>query len=159
MMGKDLELLKTWTNRTESTQDVATVLPLKALSATLDRNDAPGVGSAVDPCWHWLYFLPLHKQSEIGADGHATRGGFLPPVPLPRRMWAGSRVEFHAPILAGQAISRDSKILDVCLKEGRTGPLVFVSVKHQIRAQGQLAITEQHDIVTATCQHQVGLGQ
>lgn len=146
-MNMDIEHLKTWINRTESTHDVATVVPLKALSATLDRDDAIDLGNEISPCWHWLYFLPLHKQSEIGADGHAKRGGFLPPVPLPRRMWAGSRIAFHAPILAGQAISRNSKILDVRLKEGRTGPLVFVNVEHQIRAEGQLAITEQHDIV------------
>jgi 3-methylfumaryl-CoA hydratase len=146
-MGLDIEHLKTWINRTESTHDVASVVPLKALSATLDRDDAIDLGSEISPCWHWLYFLPLHKQSEIGADGHAKRGGFLPPVPLPRRMWAGSRIEFHAPVRAGQAISRNSKILDVRLKEGRTGPLVFVNVEHQIRAEGQLAITEQHDIV------------
>ncbi len=146
-MGLDIEHLKTWINRTESTHDVASVVPLKALSATLDRDDAIDLGSEISPCWHWLYFLPLHKQSEIGVDGHAKRGGFLPPVPLPRRMWAGSRIEFHAPVRAGQAISRNSKILDVRLKEGRTGPLVFVNVEHQIRAEGQLAITEQHDIV------------
>ena len=146
-MSMDIEHLKIWINRTESTHDVATVVPLKALSATLDRDDAIDLGNEISPCWHWLYFLPLHKQSEIGADGHAKRGGFLPPVPLPRRMWAGSRIEFHAPIRAGQAISRNSKILDVRLKEGRTGPLVFVNVEHQIRAEGQLAITEQHDIV------------
>lgn len=146
-MNMDIEHLKTWINRTESMHDVASVVPLKALSATLDRDDAIDLGNEIPPCWHWLYFLPLHKQSEIGADGHAKRGGFLPPVPLPRRMWAGSRIEFHAPVRAGQAVSRNSKILDVRLKEGRTGPLVFVNVEHQIRAEGQLAITEQHDIV------------
>jgi 3-methylfumaryl-CoA hydratase len=89
----------------------------------------------------------LHRQSEIGPDGHAKRGGFLPPVPLPRRMWAGSRLEFLAPVRAGQAISRTSRIADVRLKEGRTGPLVFVKVHHEIRAEGQLAIHEEHDIV------------
>lgn len=146
-MSLDIEHLRTWINRSESMHDVATVVPLKALSATLDRDDAIDLGSEISPCWHWLYFLPVHKQSEIGADGHAKRGGFLPPVPLPRRMWAGSRIEFHAPIRAGQAINRNSKILDVRLKEGRTGPLVFVNVEHQIRAEGRLAITEQHDIV------------
>jgi 3-methylfumaryl-CoA hydratase len=146
-MSLDISYLKTWINRSESSHDVATVAPLKALSATLDRDDIIDLGSEISPCWHWLYFLLVPKQSEIGADGHAKRGGFLPPVPLPRRMWAGSRIEFHAPIRAGQAITRNSKILDVRLKEGRTGPLVFVHVEHQIRAEGQLAITEQHDIV------------
>ena len=104
-------------------------------------------GSAVPPCWHWLYFLPLHRQSEIGPDGHAKRGGFLPPVPLPRRMWAGSRIDFLAPMHAGQAIRRTSRIADVRMKEGRTGPLVFVHVHHDIHAEGQWVIHEEHDIV------------
>ena len=119
-----------------------------ALTATLDRDDPPtGSGQAIPPCWHWLYFLPVHRQSEIGPDGHARRGGFLPPVPLPRRMWAGSRLEFLAPVQAGQALSRTSRIADVRMKEGRAGPLVFVNVRHEISAEGRLAITEEHDIV------------
>ncbi len=147
-MQIDIETLRHWIGRTELSHDVATDVPLKALSATLDRDDqAIGPGTEVPPCWHWLYFLPLHRQSELGPDGHARRGGFLPPVPLPRRMWAGSRLEFLAPMRAGQAISRTSRIADVRLKEGRTGPLVFVNVRHEIRAEGQLAIHEEHDIV------------
>jgi len=147
-MTLDIDHLRSWIHRTESVHDVATVVPLRALSATLDRDDpAIDLGTEVPPCWHWLYFLPLHRQSEIGADGHARRGGFLPPVPLPRRMWAGSRIEFWAPVRAGQAISRHSHIADVRMKEGRTGPLVFVNVHHEIRAEGQFAIHEEHDIV------------
>ena len=147
-MKLDIDHLRSWIDRTESVHDVATVVPLRALSATLDRDDpAIDLGTEVPPCWHWLYFLPLHRQSEIGADGHAKRGGFLPPVPLPRRMWAGSRIEFRAPVRAGQAISRHSHIADVRMKEGRTGPLVFVNVHHEIRAEGQPAIHEEHDIV------------
>ena len=147
-MTLDIDHLRSWIGRTESIDDTATVVPLRALSATLDRNDPPfGPGSTVPPCWHWLYFLPLHRQSEIGADGHARRGGFLPPVPLPRRMWAGSRIDFLAPVRAGQAIRRTSRIADVRLKEGRSGPLVFVHVQHEIHAEGVHAIHEEHDIV------------
>jgi 3-methylfumaryl-CoA hydratase len=94
-----------------------------------------------------LYFLPLHRQSEIGPDGHPTRGGFLPPVPLPRRMWAGSRLTFHEPMMAGQALTRHSRIADVRLKEGRSGPLVFVNMAHDILAEDRLSIVEEHDIV------------
>jgi 3-methylfumaryl-CoA hydratase len=99
--------------------------------------------------WHWLYFLPLHKRSEIGPDGHAKRGGFLPPVTLPRRMWAGSQFEFHTPIRVGDTITRTSTIHDVTEKAGRTGPLVFVRVRHEIRRAGEeaKALTEFHDIV------------
>lgn len=147
-MKLDIDHLRRWIDRSETVHDVATVVPLRALSATLDCDDPPmAPGSAVPPCWHWLYFLPLHRQSEIGPDGHAKRGGFLPPVPLPRRMWAGSRIDFLAPMHAGQAIRRTSRIADVRMKEGRTGPLVFVHVHHDIHAEGQWVIHEEHDIV------------
>ena len=147
-MTVDLDHLRGWIDRTESVEDSVTLAPLRALTATLDRDDAPrNAGDAVPPCWHWLYFLPIHRQSELGPDGHPRRGGFLPPVPLPRRMWAGSRLEFVAPLRVGQAIARSSRIQDVRLKEGRSGPLVFVNVRHEIRADGTLAINEEHDIV------------
>jgi 3-methylfumaryl-CoA hydratase len=147
-MKIDINHLQSWIGQTESVQDLATVVPLRALSATLDRDDAAiDIGSEVPPCWHWLYFLPLHRQSGLGPDGHARRGGFLPPVPLPRRMWAGSRLEFLAPLRAGQAMARNSRIADVRMKEGRTGPLVFVQVQHDIHADRQHAIHEEHDIV------------
>lgn len=147
-MSIDINHLRTWIDRTVVVDDLVTPVPLQALTATLDRDDAPvGPGALVPPCWHWLYFLPLARQSEIGADGHPTRGGFLPPVPLPRRMWAGSQLTFHTPLRLGQEISRTSRVADVRLKEGRTGPLVFVNVDHEIRANGALAISERHDIV------------
>jgi 3-methylfumaryl-CoA hydratase len=146
-MTFDLAHLQTWIGRSVRVDDVATPVPLQALTATLDRDDPPAPGQPIPPLWHWLYFLPLHRQSEIGADGHPARGGFLPPVPLPRRMWAGSRLEFRAPVLAGQALSRSSRIGDVRLKEGRSGSLVFVKVQHEISAEGRLAIAEEHDIV------------
>src|SRR5687767_14175437 len=132
-MALDFAHLKQWIGATESRSDVAVPTPVQALAATLDRDDpAPQAGDPIPACWHWLYFLPLHRQSEIGPDGHAKRGGFLPPVPLPRRMWAGSRLEFIRPLRIGQAISRTSRIIDVSGKEGRTGPLVFVRVRHEV---------------------------
>ena len=97
--------------------------------------------------WHWLYFLPLHRQSEIGPDGHAKRGGFLPPVPLPRRMWAGGRFQFIKPLRVGDAIRRTSQIVDVTMKDGRSGALVFVLVRHHIGNADGVAIVEEHDIV------------
>jgi len=144
----DIEHLKTWIGRAETWADTATATPVRALAATLDREDpAPQTGDAVPPLWHWLYFLPVHRQSEIGPDGHPKRGGFLPPVPLPRRMWAGSRLEFVRPLRIGQAISRTSRIADVSAKEGRTGPLVFVRVRHEVLGDGELAVVDEHDIV------------
>ncbi|HRP22558.1 MAG TPA: MaoC family dehydratase N-terminal domain-containing protein [Thauera sp.] len=142
--------LKDWIGRSEDVSDIATATPYAALSATFDRPaERPPVGTPLPALWHWLYFLPLHRQSEIGADGHAKRGGFLPPVPLPRRMWAGSQFEFHKPLAIGDAMTRTSTIHDVTEKTGRSGPLVFVKVRHEVRRSGEadLALTEFHDIV------------
>lgn len=142
--------LDDWIGRSESVDDTVTATPFAALSATLDRGaDRPPEGTALPALWHWLYFLPLHVQSEIGPDGHARRGGFLPPVPLPRRMWAGSQLEFHTPLRVGDTLRRTSTIEDVTEKSGRSGSLVFVKVRHEIRVAGSeaVALTEFHDIV------------
>ncbi|MFG5408893.1 MaoC family dehydratase N-terminal domain-containing protein [Piscinibacter sakaiensis] len=142
--------LAAWIGRSETLHDTLTEAPVRALSATLDH-PAPALatGTPLPPLWHWLYFLPMHRHSEIGADGHAKRGGFLPPVPLPRRMWAGSQFEFRAPLRVGDAVERRSTIADVGSKTGRTGPLVFVKVRHELRRHGadEPAIVEFHDIV------------
>ncbi len=142
--------LTTWIGRSETRQDTFTATPAAALAATLDHAETPwAAGTPLPPLWHWLYFLPLHRQSEIGPDGHAKRGGFLPPVPLPRRMWAGSQFEFRAPLRIGDAVERTSTIADVTVKEGRSGQLVFVKVRHDLRANGAAdpALVEFHDIV------------
>ena len=147
-MTLDIAELKAWTGRQEVREDVVTPVPVAALAATLDRDDpAPAPGTPLPPLWHWLYFLPLHRQSELGPDGHAKRGGFLPPVPLPRRMWAGGRFDFRRPLRVGDAIRRTSTIADVGLKEGRTGPLVFVLVRHEVATGEGVALVEEHDIV------------
>src|SRR6476659_5874868 len=115
-----------WLGRTEERRDTITATPVAALAATLDRDDpAPAPGTPLPPLWHWLYFLPLHRQSEIGPDGHARRGAFLPPVPLPRRMWAGSQFRFYEPLRVGDEVERLSTIEDVSEKRGRSGALVF----------------------------------
>src|SRR5258706_5291592 len=143
-----LDEMKQWIGRIETRSDQVTATPVAALSATLDRDDPlPRDGDPLPPIWHWLYFLPIHRQSEIGPDGHAKRGGFLPPVPLPRRMWAGSRLEFHHPLRVGDDITRSSTIAHVSFKEGRTGTLVFVLVLHEVTKPQGLAISEEHDIV------------
>lgn len=144
----DVVKLKEWVGKTTESQDEITAYPVKALAATLDYEDpAPVRGDAIAPLWHWLYFLPLHRQSELGADGHASRGGFLPPVPLPRRMWAGGRLRFHQPLRVGDAASKVSTILDVNAKTGRSGTLAFVTVEHKYYGSEGLAVTEEHDIV------------
>ncbi len=145
------DTLRDWIGRRETLRDTIGPTPLAALAATLDRNDAPPQpGSEVPPLWHWLYFLPLARASEIGPDGHPKRGGFLPPVALPRRMWAGGRFEFRRALRVGEAVERRSRIADVNVKHGRSGALVFVTVRHEIGAAGDagdVAVTEEHDIV------------
>ncbi len=144
----DMPYLREWLGRTETCEDEVTRTPIAALSATLDRPDAPPrKGDILPPLWHWLFFLPVHRQSELGPDGHAARGGFLPPVPLPRRMWAGGRLQFHHQLRVGEAITRESRIVDVSYKEGRSGPLVFVLVRHEVSNADGVALTEEHDIV------------
>ena len=145
-----LTKLQSWQERSETMSDIITVAPLRALSATLDRDDpVPEDGSAVPALWHWLYFLPHARQSEIGPDGHARRGGFLPPVSLPRRMWAGGRLRWEAgnPLRMGQQVQRVSTIRSVQHKTGRSGELLFVLVEHRFSNQDGLALVEEHDIV------------
>jgi 3-methylfumaryl-CoA hydratase len=133
-----------WLGRTESVSDEIAAAPAAALAATLDV-DAPR--DELPPLWHWIYFTPKPRASEIGPDGHARRGGFLPPVPLPRRMWAGGRLEWHAPLRLGDAVTRMSRIERIGEKSARSGPLVFVTVRHEIAGPRGLALTEEHDIV------------
>ena len=144
----DLDHLRDWIGRTEQRSDDVTATPVAALSATLDRDDpAPLPGTDLPPLWHWLYFTPLARQREIGPDGHPQRGDFLPPVPLPRRMWAGGRIEFHHPLRVGDEITRSSRITGVDVKHGRSGALVFVTVRHELHNAQGLAISEEQDIV------------
>ena len=144
----DMNHLRGWIGKTETRSDHVAPAPVALLSATLDRADpAPRAGDPIPPLWHWLYFLPVHRLSELGPEGHAQRGGFLPPVPLPRRMYAGGRFQFRRPLRVGDSVSRVSRVADVSHKEGRSGPLVFVKVSHEISNHEGVALTEEHDIV------------
>ena len=143
-----LDHLRDWIGRTDTAHDVVSAQAVAALAATLDRDDpAPQPGAPLPPPWHWMFFNPAVRAAELGPDGHPRRGGFLPPVPLPRRMWAGSRLQFHQPLRVGEAITRHSRIADVNVKHGRSGALVFVTVRHEISNAQGLAITDEHDIV------------
>jgi len=143
-----LDELRQWIGRTESRIERLAPTPVAALAATLDRDDPePRDGDTLPALWHWLYFLPLAAQSQIGEDGHPRRGGFLPAVPLPRRMWAGGSLTFHQPLHIGETVTRVSRIENVDLKQGRSGTLVFVNVQHELSGANGLAITERQDIV------------
>ena len=144
----DTDTLRSWVGRNETRIDVIDARPVSLLSATLDRDDpGPRAGDALPPLWHWLYFLPSYRTCEAGPDGHAKRGGFLPPVPLPRRMWAGSRLEWLETMAIGDEVSRVSRIVSVTPKTGRSGALVFVVVRHEYSTAVGLALVEEHDIV------------
>jgi 3-methylfumaryl-CoA hydratase len=139
--------LGSWVGKQESLQDTITAAPVRLMSALLNRDDALQAGDSLPPLWHWLYFLPATKASDMAEDGHPQRGGFLPPVPLPRRMWAGGSLEFFAPILVGDTLTRASRIQSITPKKGRGGDLVFVCVEHQYHGTQGLCLSETHDIV------------
>ena len=139
-----------WIGRSEESEERLAPMPAQGLAATLDRESlAFDDGAPLPPLWHWLYFVPLVRARDIGPDGHARRGGFLPPVALPRRMWAGSRVEFRAPLCIGDTVRRRSVIERVERKSGRSGELVFVTVRHELGRAGaaEPALVDRHDIV------------
>jgi 3-methylfumaryl-CoA hydratase len=147
-MSENLEDLKKWVGEKETDIDHVTVPSVHRLAATLDRADEmPKIGDPLPVGWHQILFPRVVRHSQIGPDGHPARGDFLPPVPLPRRMFAGKRNTFHAPLLVGDEVRRESVIQSVAPKQGRTGQMVFVTVKTEIYSPRGLAITEEQDIV------------
>lgn len=147
MATNDLDL-SSRIGRTEVREDLITPGPANRLLATLDDVDtALSNGSPLPPLWHWLYFLPRAPRRELGADGHPHRGGFLPSVDLPRRMFAGGRFVFRFPLVIGHPARRDSEVMSVERKQGRSGPLVFVRVRHRVSQHGRLCVEEVRDIV------------
>jgi 3-methylfumaryl-CoA hydratase len=133
-----------WTRRTQEQADVLTPALLRRFRATID---SPETGDIAPQGIHWCLCVPDTPTSALGVDGHPKRGGFLPPIPLPRRMWASSVIDFHAPICAGAAVVRHSVIADVREKAGASGPLVFVDIDHDIVADGTLALHERQTLV------------
>jgi 3-methylfumaryl-CoA hydratase len=136
-----------WIGRKEVQQDCIDANRVQALAATLDVDITAEAGGNLPPLWHWIFFNPRHKASELGHDGHARKGGFLPPIELPRRMWAGGRFEFIQPLMVGDVINRVSTIKDIKLKDGKSGQLAFVTVEHDIRGESGGHWIEEHDIV------------
>ena len=142
------ENLQEWIGKTEERSDLLNAFPANAMAATLNHKQLDySENKSLPPLWHWLYFLPIFKLSEAGYDGHAALGDFLPPVQLPRRMWAGSRIEFASPLKVGNEYKKTSKIKNVTAKSGRSGDLVFVTVTHEVSNGTTVFIKEEHDIV------------
>lgn len=137
-----------WVGRSEVRRDEVTTTPARALAATLDHatfDDTPG--AAIPGLWIWLYFTPHAAMRDVGPDGHPKRGGFLPPIEAPRRMWAGSRCTFHAPLRLGQSLTRTSTITAITEKAGRAATLTFVTVRHRVEAEGAPIFEEEQDLV------------
>ncbi len=147
-MPESIEQLRAWIGRKQRAADLVTASPVARMAATLDRSDAAlAQGDALPPGWHWLYFLEAVPMSSIGHDGHAAKGEFLPPFPLPRRMYAGGRFRFERPLRIGETIERELEIVDIASKQGRTGALAFVTIRHTISDRGGVCLVEDQDIV------------
>lgn len=143
----DLDALRAWIGREELAEEPLSEALAARYAATLDLGAPPAAGADAPFGLHLCLTQPAVAPGGLGRDGHPAKGGFLPPVPLPRRMWAGGAFRHHAPLAVGEVISRRSVIEDVALKHGRTGPLCFVTVRHEIRSAGRLALEERQDIV------------
>ncbi|MGX5733733.1 FAS1-like dehydratase domain-containing protein [Bosea thiooxidans] len=135
-----------WVGKQQSQTDVISAQRVRDLAATLGHPQ-PAKAAALPPGWHWIFFNSFVPRAEVGADGHPKRGGFLPPVPLPRRMWAGGRIEYLAPLPLGCEATKLSEILKVETKSGRRGSLVFVTVRHTLGFGSKTCIVEEQDIV------------
>ena len=148
MTAIDLDHLRTWIGRSEVSSDIVTAQLTRALRATLFLDiGKPQPGDIAPSTAHWCLAQPVVPMAELGPDGHPARGGFLPPVPLPRRMWAGGELHFLDALRVGDEVTRTSTIKDVTMKTGSTGALCFVAVEHLITTLRGLAIRERQDIV------------
>ena len=141
---------ESWVGREEVGTEVINVSSVQAMAATLDLDQAPTAGEALPPGWQWMFFNPVVPRSGLGVDGHPKRGGFLPPIDLPRRMWAGSRIHYHADLPIGVEATRTSRITSVVNKVGKQGPLWFVTVEHTTGYGDTRCIVEEQDIVYRT---------
>jgi 3-methylfumaryl-CoA hydratase len=138
---------RSWVGRTETVSDT---VPDRLATELVNVIGAPGFAPgplALPPGGQWLLFNSFAHAGQIGTDGHPRRGGFLPPITLRRRMWAGGRVQYHAPIEPGLALTRVSEITAVTVKPGRQGPLAFVTVVHEISAGAVPVLREEQDLV------------
>ena len=144
----DIAQLREWIGREEVVEEVIGPMPVRMLAALLDHDDPPPRdGQPIPPLAHWTQLSPTHRQSELAEDGHARRGPFMPPVPLPRRMFAGGRTQFLKPLRVGEAARRTGRVTDLVAKQGRSGQLVFASVRQEIEGSEGLALIEEQDIV------------
>ncbi|WP_424973986.1 FAS1-like dehydratase domain-containing protein [Dinoroseobacter sp. S124A] len=133
--------------RSETVTDTLDLRQARHMQLTLDQDPTLGPGDPLPPFWHYLYFNPQIKASDLATDGHERLGRFLPDLGLPRRMWAGGSVTLHAPLPLGAEVTKTTTIRDVSRKNGRSGALGFVTVAHDFSHGGQHCMTEVQNIV------------
>ncbi len=134
--------LKNWIGRQERTTDAINLKLARRMSATMDRDDNWRDGDLLPTGWHWLFFNEIGRQSKVGLDGHPQRGAFLPPVQQPRRMWACCRLDWKEGFRLGTTVEKESTILQVGTKTGKTGEMIFVTVRYVYREQGRILLEE-----------------
>jgi 3-methylfumaryl-CoA hydratase len=142
------DMLQEWIGRQQEASDEVSLAAIKRLAALLDVPPRPYKrGDAIPKGWYVVLFAPEERQSLLGSDGHPEKGQFIPPVALPRRMFAGRRVGFHDALRIGDEVNRLSRIARIEPKQGRSGKMCFVTVRHEISGPRGLAVVEEHDIV------------
>lgn len=146
-MQIDIDHLREWIGREEAKSELVTPALVDRFRATFNQPGVAANGDIAPVMIHLCLAPPTAPTSGLGPDGHPARGGFLPPVPLPRRMWAGGSLTFKDDIRVGETVTRRSTIRDVTMKEGRTGTLCFVTVDHVVDSDGRVVIEERQDIV------------
>jgi 3-methylfumaryl-CoA hydratase len=143
----DIEYLKSWIGREKWVEDTMNLFPAHALAGVFDHAATPKHGDRLPASWHWMYFLDTPASADTDTDGHPKKGGFLPPVPLPRRMWAAGELQVRQALMLGRPASKRSSIRSVELKKGKSGALVFVTIDHAIHQDGELCLLEEQSLV------------
>ena len=139
--------IQNWVGRSQKVEDYVDLSRVRGMAATFDFDMTIDYGTPLPPAWHWMFFNPMQPDHELGPDGHPKKGGFLPPVELPRRMWAGGRLTFEGDIVVGSHINRISTIKSIVSKEGRSGRLCFVTLRHEVFSNDCRVIDEEQNLV------------
>lgn len=147
MEAIDLDHLSMWIGREQRAVDHLDPFRARALAAALNRTRLPELGDPLPPSWHWIYFLDTPTGVGTAADGHPHKGGFLPPVPLERRMWASGCLDVSRQLRIGLPAEKVSTIRSLEVKQGRSGTLVFVNLEHRLQQQGEPCIREEQQLV------------
>ena len=136
-----------WINKTTEAEDTIRLQPANFMEATLNRPPKLKEGDNLPPLWHWVYFLEAKPESDLGRDAHPKKGDFLPPIQLPRRMWAGGRFTFYNDLVIGEKAKKITTIKKIVEKEGSAGPLCFITLEHKIYSKDEISIIEEQDLV------------